>query len=914
MSLNAGTRLGPYEITARIGAGGMGEVYKGRDTRLGRDVAIKVLPEHLALNTELRERFQREAETIANLKHPNICTLYDIGEQAGTQYLVMEYLEGETLAERLQKGPLPLEQGFKVAIEISDALDKAHRKGATHRDIKPANIMLTKEGSQTVSKLLDFGLAKLKQQAGAPVVPFSQMPTVAPGERAAASPGHGETAQGTILGTVQYMSPEQVEGRIDDIDGRSDIFSFGATVYEMLTGQKAFEGKSQASVMAKILEHDPPAVSQTQAASHPGGLPPEKLSPPVLDRVVKKCLAKDPDDRWQSARDLHDELEWIKNAGGQVGLPAASAPHFRFRERLAWFVAVVFLATTAVASILLYLRQATSPSGQPIRFSISAPEKSLYSWYPSVEISPDGTQVAFVAVTEGKQMLWVRPLDSLDARPLPGTEGAGFPFWSPDSQYLGYFSGPKLYTIAVSGGVPTALSDASFAFTGGTWSRDGTIVFGRRGSLARVPAAGGEPTPVTALDPAKQETFHTRPHFLPDGHHFLYLAISAVHENYAVYVASLDSKETKRLFASGTEARYVPPGYLLYGRQGVLMAQRFDPDRLELSGEAFRVADAVHYDTEDGTLDASVSANGVLAYRGGNLSTRLVWIDRTGRELSSAGPPGAYLNLSLSPDDQRVLFDRFDPQSGNRDLWLYDLARGAASRFTFDPADDSDAVWSPDGQRVVFASNRGKRGGLYQKLVSGAGQEEPLVTSDAVSYPRDWSTDERFLVYESWVLGGNSDLWMLPLFGDRKPSPILQTEFPEREGRLSPDGRWIAFDSSESGKREVYVQSFPAAGGKIQISTAGGFNPRWRRDGKEIFFIAEDGQMTAAPVSANTRFEAGMPKPLFRALFPGWTVGGIEHYSVSSDGQRFLLNVPSEDAFSPITVVLNWTAALKKGN
>jgi serine/threonine protein kinase len=893
MAILPGRRLGPYEILSAIGAGGMGEVYKARDTRLDRIVAIKVLPAHLADRAELRERFDREAKTIASLNHPHICALYDTGHQDDIDFLVMEYIEGETLSQRLVKGPLPIQQVMQYAIEISDALDKAHRKGVTHRDLKPGNIMLTKTGT----KLLDFGLAKLKRDV-APAAPESQLATMK----------GGVTGEGTILGTLQYMAPEQVEGK--EVDARTDIFSFGAVVYEMATGKRAFEGKTQASLIAKILEVDPPPISSLQP-----------MTPPALDRMVKKCLAKEPDDRWHTAKDLCDELKWIAEGGSRAGIPAPVGAHRKTRERIAWISAAVFLLL-AVLSATVRFREAPRDS-RPVYFSIFPAEKSsvlqssAFSGRP-MDVSPDGSQVAFIAIAEGKQSVWVRPLGSLVARPLPATEGATAPFWSPDNQYIGFFVGERLFKVPTSGGPAQALCEVPgiTSSRSGTWNREGTIVFGGLGNpLYRVSAAGGQPTPVTKLDPSRQETSHFSPHFLPDGHHFLYFARSnTTPANDAIFVGSLDSKPGKLLLQVDSEAQYAPPGYLLYVRDGTLTAQGFDANGLELSGEPAFVADQIE-SLQTGGSAFSVSENGVLVYQSGIQSSQLVFVDRVGKQVQSVGPPGEYRNATLSPDGSRVVIDRYSVgiRAGSRDLWLYELARGTVSRLTFDPSENSDAIWSPDGKQIVFESTRGGSRGFYKKLSSGTGAEETLFKASDLRAPRDWSSDGKFILFERSDPKTGFDLWVLPLFGDHKPFPFLQTEFQELDGRFSPNGRWIAYDSNESGKREVYVQPFPASAGKWQISTNGGSDPIWRSDGKELFYLATDGKIMAEPVKSEATFEAGVPKALFQTMFIGFVRGGFEHYRVTADGQRFLVNMPSAGGTPPpITVVLNWAAGLKR--
>jgi len=948
--LNAGAKLGPYEILSALGAGGMGEVYKARDTRLNRDVAIKVLPEHLALNAELRERFQREAETIANLHHPNICVLHDIGEQAGTQYLVMEYLEGETLAQRLsqspdrkgaglrrtdaaggtladargtESNPLPLDQALRYAIEIADALDKAHRKGATHRDIKPGNIMLTKEGS----KLLDFGLAKLKQQARKPVVLGPDDPTPPLGSPLLGSVGESSppvgkpTIEGTILGTVQYMSPEQVEGRIDDIDDRSDIFSFGATLYEMLTGRKCFEGKSAASVMAKILEVEPPLVSQVQsevlAQRHAAKPPAESLSPPALDRVIKKCLEKDRDDRWQSARDLCDELRWISHSAPQaIPMPSGvTAPH-KSRERVLSVVAAV-ATVIAIALAIPYFRPSPTTESNAIRFSISpsgdAPIAGL-----DLAVSPDGNYVAFVATNAaGQNVLWVRGLDSPTAQPLTATEGAAAPFWSPDSRTIGFFAGDKLKTISAYGGPVQTLTDAYPR--GATWNRDGVILFtpANFAGLASIPASGGIASQVTTPDSSRGERSHRYPQFLPDGRRFLYLSLTAKAEDRGIYGGSLDSKETMLLMKAHLRAAYAP-GYLLFMRDQTLMAQPFDADKLRLAGEPTLVADGVGTNPTPGNAGFSISEGGVLAYWNlGALGTnKLTWFDRAGKELGAVGSAGNYQQVELSPDGKRVAVHSTGRTP--EDIWLLEVDREITTRFTLDSAVDRFPLWSPDGGRILFHSNRSAAPGydFYQKPTDGTGDEEVVFQSPEAKYPRDWSSDGRLLAYTVFGTGqeGNNDIWVLPFSGERKPTALFQTKFHEAYPQFSPDVRWIAYASEESGRPEVYVSSFPLGSGKIQVSTDGGVQPRWRADGKELFYLSLDRKLMAVNLEANAPLDVSPPNPLFTVTFTPAAISqpvARSDYDVASDGQRFLFNIPA-DTTVPITVVLNWAAGLKK--
>jgi eukaryotic-like serine/threonine-protein kinase len=893
MPLSAGTKLGPHEILSAIGAGGMGEVYKARDTRLDRIVAIKVLPTHLADRVELRERFEREAKTIASLNHPHICTLFDTGHQDDTDFLVMEYIEGETLAQRLVKGPLPLQQVLQYAIEIADALDKAHRKGITHRDLKPGNVMLTKSGT----KLLDFGLAKLKQEV-AQDIPDSQLPTMK----------SAITGQGMMLGTLQYMAPEQVEAK--EVDARTDIFAFGAVVYEMATGKKAFEGKTSASVMAKILEAEPPSMASLQP-----------MTPPALDRVVKTCLAKDADDRWQAASDLCRELKWIAEGGSQAGLAAPLVARLKSRERLAWSLVGILLVATLALGAFEYL-QRTPQGAQTTRFFISPPESRSLAGFGTVtsgstaplSVSADGRRIAFVAGSpDGKYLLWVRSLDTLTAQELAGTEGASSPFWSPDGAALGFFAGGKLKKIDVSGGPATTLCDAPDN-RGGTWSLDGIIVFnpGNRTALQKVSSSGGVPTAATVL--GRGEVGHYRPSFLPDGRHFLFRGATGSETSGPIYLGSLDSAERKLVLNADASNVVYTQGHLLFLRETTLMAQPFDLRRLALTSDAFPIAEQIQTQGNfppSGVFSASV--NGVLAYQGGGAMTnsQLVWFDRTGKQIGVLGDPAVSGGIELSQDGRQASVSIPD-EAGKvgRNIWLYDVARGLRTRFTFDRANEFASIWSPDGSRVIFDSDPKGHLDLYQKASSGAGADEVLLEDTMDKYPDNWSPDGRFILYSTSGASTGNDLFVLPLFGDRRPIPFLQTQFNEAFGRFSPDGRWVAYQSDESGRIEVYVAPFPGPGGKWQISTAGGQRPRWRRDGNEIFYLSPDNRLMAAAVNGKgASFGVSAIKPLFQTR----ATGRNDRYAVSADGQRFLINTaPEQSASAPIMVVLNWTAGLKK--
>jgi serine/threonine protein kinase/Tol biopolymer transport system component len=890
MALIPSQRLGPYEILSAIGAGGMGEVYRARDTRLERIVAVKILPDHLSDRAELRERFEREAKTIAGLNHPHICTLYDVGHQDGTDFLVMEYIEGETLAQRLVRGALPIQQVLQYSIEIADALDKAHRKGITHRDLKPGNIMLTKSGA----KLLDFGLAKLRGPQAA-VATLSALPTE----------GGDLTAQGTILGTLQYMAPEQLEGK--EADARTDIFAFGVVVYEMATGKRAFEGKSQASVIGAIMHFDPPPMSSLQP-----------VTPPALDRVVKTCLAKDPDERWQTAGDVTKQLEWIPEGGPQAEIPVP-VTHHKNRERLAWSVAAVFLIAALALGTLAYFQRAPQER-QLIRFFVSPPE----GWnlaQPTgpdgaatvpLALSPDGHRVAFVAASmDGKSLLWVRSLDTLTAQALAGTDGAARPFWSPDSHFLAFFAGGKLKKIEVSGGAPITLCDAP-QDRSGTWSRDGVIVFAPQlnSALQKVSVSGGVPSAATTL--GQGETSHRRPFFLPDGRHFLYWAATGVLAGGgSIYLASLDSAERKLLLHSDSVNVLYTRGHLLFLRETTLMAQPFDAQRFLLTGDSFPIAEEILRSATTPPYGVfSASENGVLAYQTGTSATgsQLTWFDRTGKQTGILGEPAAYGDLELSPDGKRASVSIPNQTGKGEDIWLYDVARGVKTRFTFG-SDQLNSLWSPDGSRIVFNSNRKGQLDLYQKASNGAGAEEGLLEDNLNKIPASWSPDGRLILYVVTSAGPNA-LFVLPLSGDRKPVPFLKPQSNATFSQFSPDGRWVAYVSNESGRNEVYVAPFPGADGKWQISTAGGIRPRWRRDGSEIFYLAPDDKLMAAAVNAKgSSFDVDAVKPLFQTRATATRYS----YDVSADGQRFLINTtPEQTTSAPITIVLNWTAGLKK--
>jgi Tol biopolymer transport system component len=885
VSISPGARLGPYEIIAAIGAGGMGEVYRARDTRLERMVAVKVLPDHLSSSEELRQRFEREAKTISQLSHPHICALYDVGNQDGLEYLVMELLEGETLADRLLRGPLPLEQVLRHGIEIADALDRAHRSGIVHRDLKPGNVMLTKSGV----KLLDFGLAKLHVAGATATSGLTSLPTVTPESQPL-------TSRGTILGTFQYMAPEQLEGR--EADARSDIFAFGCVLYEMATGTKAFSGKSQASLIGAIMHSEPPPISSVQP-----------MTPLALDRVVKTCLAKDADERFQTAHDVRLQLQWIAEGGSAAGLPAPVDARRKSRERLAWAVAAAAILAAAVLGIG-YLRRAPAKP-RAVRFEVATPEGVSVIDFP--RISPDGRYLAFNAIdSSGRSRIWLRSLNALTAQPLAGTEGTTRPFWSPDSRFLGFFAEGKLKKVEVSGGPPQKICDSATG-ADGSWSSEGVILFDGRTQdpIYRVSAAGGTPTVAVAPDVGRKEAQVAWPEFLPDGHHFLYMAHGQKPEDHMYRVGSLDSKESKPLAPAQSLVTYAPPGHILFVRENTLVAQPFDAKTLKTTGEPVPLAE--HIGTiSTGLARFSASRNGVLAYRTGESASRLLWFDRSGRELSMVGDPADYSDTMLSPGGDRLALVLADSRVGKADIWIRDLARGVSSRFTFDPADDISPLWSTDGKTIVFSSNRGGQFDLFTKAAGGGGQEELLLHTDEIKFAHSWSRDGRYIAFQSRGKKTGWDLWILPTFGDRKPTLFLQTPFNELRPNFSPDGRWLAYQSNESGLGEIYIQAFPGPGGKWQVSSAGGVEPTWRADGKELYYGAPDQKLMAVDIQAGESFQAGVPHPLFQARVQPITAVR-NHYLPAGDGQRFLLLAPlGRESLVPTTVVLNWNAELER--
>ncbi|HEV2402170.1 MAG TPA: protein kinase [Candidatus Sulfotelmatobacter sp.] len=879
MSISSGTKLGPYEIIAPVAAGGMGEVYKARDMRLNRTVAIKVLPAQLCSDPPRRQRFEREAKTISGLNHPHICVLHDVGHQGGVDYLVMEWLEGETLARRLEKGPLPLEQVLTYGTQIASALEKAHRSGIVHRDIKPSNIMLTQSGA----KVLDFGLAKLAAPLASSVAPTADMPT---------SP---VTEEGTIVGTLQYMSPEQVGGQ--QVDGRSDLFSLGAVLYEMVTGNRAFEAKTRLSLASAILEKEPASISTVKP-----------MTPRALDHALKKCLAKVADERWQSASDLASELKWIGEGGAQADNTVLAHTTNASKERIAWLIAAA--SVVALILVLIWWRN-SKPPREVMYFSarLSFPANDI-------AVASNGHTIAAVGYLESarKNALWIYEVGSRDASSLAETGGASYPFWSADGRTLAFFADGKLKKVDVSGGPVQTICDAPSG-RGGTWNKDGVIVFtpdGRQGGgLYRVLASGETPKPIAIPDRARGEDSYRWPMFLPDGTHYLYMAanFSGRNDEDAILVGSLDSNEKRFIVKASANAAYAAPGYLVFYRDKTLLAQRFALKQFALTGEPAAMLADVQYRSNVKRAVFAVSSNGLLLAQGdsGAAISRPMWFDRNGGVLGAVGEPGVYGNVSLAPSGKLAAVSITDIASQNTDVWIYDLLRASAKRLTFDPAIDRVPIWSPDAKRLVFTSNRQLNIDLYMKNADGTQEEKSVVSDDFNKYPNDWSRDGRYILYTR-----GPDLLFVTV-PELRSSLYLKAVSVLRNGQFSPDGKWVAYASNESGKWEIYVTSFPEPLGKWQVSTGGGEQPRWRSDGKELFYLSSDNKMMAAPVTTGTKFDSGTPVALFQANpREQVSLNDVFVYDVRPDGQAFLINTKVRQAeTAPMSVVLNWDAKAK---
>ncbi len=917
MPLATGTRLGPYEVIAQLGQGGMGEVYKARDTRLDRTVAIKTLAPALAADAVFRERFEREARTLSGLSHPNVCTVFDVGTAPaaasgpGVDYLVMEFLEGRTLADVLERGapsgssalrPAGLAAGeaLRLAAQIADALIAAHRVGLVHRDLKPANVMIVGSGTATTAKLLDFGLAKRAPVTGAALTGAH---TATEATRAAPL-----TGAGTILGTFQYMAPEQIEGREADV--RADVWAFGCVLYEMLAGRRAFDAPTQASLIAAILERAPAPVE----------LPDPHLSPAV-NRLTDACLEKNPDDRFQSMRDVRRALDWVAKPLTAAHVSGAGPKRRGWTPSIAAASALIGIAAIAAFAVLVGSRSADSGGAAasmftiPLGSSLTAGSSSFFGGAGSgtPQVSPDGRKIAFLAHDLSGSRIYLRDIGGLELQALRGTDGARGLFWSPDEAFLGFFANGKLQTYEFASGRTEAVCDAPLAF-GGTWAADGTILFSpdERAPLFRVNARGGTPAKVTTLGEGEQA--HRWPHFLPDGRRFVYMPWSDSTTNRQVMVGSLDGGAPKALFEAQTAA--VPAGdYLFYVSDlpSRLMAWRFDSTRLETVGQPFAIVGDDNVDYQWYTGEPNVSAAGsTLAYTTGKYRTsQLTWLDRSGRSIGTLGDPGIYFDPMLSQDGSMVALEKTDPGRGTGDIWTIDLVRGAFSRLTSAPGYESVPAWSPDG-RIVYSSDQTEKPGMFVSSASGIGGATLLLTPPQRGFPLDWSRDGRYLLF--LINGGsmnNNDVWIDDL-QRHTVAPLFATPFSEGSARFSPDGRWIAYASDESQQPEVYLRSFPDPSVKVRISTNGGTQPQWRKDGRELYYIAPDNSIDAVPLTlSGTRLNPATPEPLFTANVDQ-TKTIRNQYAASQDGQRFLVLSLVNRNESPIVAVLNWRSLVKE--
>jgi Tol biopolymer transport system component len=895
MTLSAGTRLGTYEILAPLGAGGMGEVYRARDPKLGREVAIKVLPDRVGSDPDALARFEREARAVASLSHPNIMAIFDFGTQDGVSYAVTELLEGETLAARLARGPLPTEQLVRVGVEICAALTAAHRKGIAHRDLKPSNVMLTKSGV----KLLDFGLAKPVSHDAA-LGGLTAAPTAAP----------DLTAEGAIVGTLSYMSPEQLEG--NPVDARTDIFALGSTLYEMATGKKAFERQNNAGVISAILMSEPPPVSAVRP-----------MSPPTLDRLVKVCLAKDPDARWQTAHDVGLQLQAISEGSSPSSAGIGSAPRRPGARWLPWGIAVLFAALAVLA--LIRSGAPRVPTSRPVWFALPPPAgRAFLSTYETttVAISSDGSRIAYAtspyASSAGRQGIaaqdsqegpgiWIRDLTALEEHPVPGTENASSLFWSPDGRSLGFFTPGKLKRIDVSGGAAVPICDViAGGGKSGTWGAGGDILFAsiQGAKIYRVAAAGGAPAGVIEPDPKRGETRINWPWFLPDGKRFVYNV--RLRDGGGNLMLAEPGKAPRMIAPMSSAVQYSDPGYLVFSREGALLGQRFDGKRGRLEGEPFSIAAHVAYFYSSGQASFAASASGTLAFQAHHDVSRLVWIDRAGRPLETIGPPGNYLSIVVAADGRRIFFDRTRPGVGTFDVWSFDLERGVETPVTTDPDTEFSPVELKDGKGVVYSSNRGGAPQLFRRNLQTGREEQLQEVVRTFQQAQDVSPDGRTLVHVERAAGGNFDIWTLPLPGPGRPAALLQSPFDKKEVRFSPDGRFLAFISNESGQPEAYVMPYPGPGERIRLSSGGARLLQWGRDGKELFFLSADKRLMSLPIRTSPSLQTGTPVQLFKVEGQPWL-----NFQLSTDGKKFLAVVPQTSAAEqPWTVVVNWTSGV----
>jgi len=880
VALERGTRFGPYEIDSVLGAGGMGEVYRARDMLLKRDVAIKVLPLAFAGDPERIARFQREAEVLATLNHPNIAAIHGLQDSDGVRSLVLEFVDGPTLADLIGGRPMPLDNVLAIARQIADALEAAHERGIIHRDLKPANVKVRPDGTV---KVLDFGLAKALEGRSPPEgVNFgvSQSPTIT-------SPAM--TRVGVVLGTAAYMSPEQARGH--DADQRSDLWAFGCVLFEMLTGRRAFEGDEVSDTLAAVLRAEPDV----------SALP--NTTPASVRRLLRRCLEKNSKRRLADIRDARLELD--ESSAEPLAETPRAGRRSPWRERIAWSLAVVGLVVAIVAAARLWQRE--TPSVPTAQFAILPPNgTALAPVAETVAVAPDGQSVVFAAGgSDAPWQLWWRSMDGLNVRPLAGTEGARIPFWSGDSKSIGFYADGKLKRVEIGGGPARTLADVDSTIPlGGTWNSEGIILFTPSfGSpIVRISASGGASTAVTTLKKGESQV-HNSPFFLPDGRHFLYSSATGP-STHVVYFASLDGGAPVRLVETNSYAQYAEPGYLLYMKDKALMAHPFDAQHGTLVGEPVSVATSMVL----GGVVFSASTTRTLIYRSTSTTNELVWVDRQGHRTGVAAPVAAYESIALSPDGKRIAFDRYS--STDQDVWVYDIERQLSSRFTSQGPFNNVPVWAPDSGTIAFATGRNGGVDIYQRKVGVTGDDDAVLRVNAIPilFPSDWSPDGKYLMYYRTDTKTRLDTWVLPLFGDRTPMKILGTPYNESQGQFAPDGKSFAFVSDESGQQQVYLQSFPSSTRRGQVSTGGGTQPRWRPDGRELFYLAPDGKMMSVSIRGNDTLETDAPRPMFNTPLDSRALR--QTYAVAPDGQRFLLQMPSASSSSTLTVVLNWPGLL----
>jgi serine/threonine protein kinase/Tol biopolymer transport system component len=881
-----GRQIGRYVVVALLGSGGMGEVYRATDTALGRDVALKILAPARVSDNNFRRRLEKEARAASSLNHPNIVTVYEIGRSGDVDFIASELIDGITLRARLAAGPLPLREVVDVGGQIVAALTAAHAAGILHRDIKPENVMIRPDD---LVKVVDFGLAKGTTSGSGPDTQSTWADV---------------TMSGVVAGTPSYMSPEQALGQ--QLDHRSDLFAVGTVLYEMATGVRPFTGTTEAAVYEALLHAIPPAPTSLRTDL-----------PVDVDLVIGRALERDRDLRYQSASDFAADLKRLQRSSMASTLGSLAASRSRTAPARGWRAAAIagFLASAGLAMALL-LRVAPSPA-PAARFTVSPPSNAAFTLtgtaIPSVavSVSPDGRTLVFVAnETSAPPSLWVRSLQSLDAAPLAGTEGATHPFWSPDSRSIGFFAGGSLKRVDIAGGTPRTIAENTNG-RGGTWNRGGVILYGTtERAIYRVPAAGGTSVPVTTLDAGAGELWHRFPQFLPDDEHFLYLGRAG--DRRTLFVGALGQPFKKRVLDTNVRASYADPGYLLFIDEGTLIARPFDPRRLELTGEPTELAKNVATAT---SLDASyaVSNTGVLVYSGrASSKSQLTWFDRRGRTLGTVGDTAEFQGLRLSPDEQRVAVVQADPKLNMPDIWLLDIPRNVASRFTFNPWLDVSPIWSPDGTRVAFTSTRSGQFQMFERATSGTADEVQVFQAEDSVSPDDWSPDGRFILYSTDPQAHNAYLKLLRL-SDRQSTTVLASRFNQRQGRFSPDGRWLAYTSDESGRQEVYVSPFPVQGDRVQLSSGGGAEAAWRKDGKELFYMAPDGTLMSVELTIDRVITANRPQPLFRTHRAGEPFRDSQSYAPARGGSQFLVTTAvGETPATTVTVDLNWMSTLKR--